>query len=135
MTFECIFRFFNEYIDSSYVCICLLALIPLYVAIGIFCAYSGSRYRSGRRWLWIACILAILSVLIYFICTIVYFSSEYPEDKVYIGKDDKNNKANYSSQSKKSFIIIQVLIFVTLLIFLVYSTVASYRWAQLADLE
>ena len=52
-------------------------------------------------WLWIACLLALLTVLAYYIWTVIYFNNQYKYESVYVGMGDKDNEDNYEKESKK----------------------------------
>lgn len=137
LTLELIICAFNEYIDGSYVIVCFILLIPIYVAVGLFCVFLQSETKSGRKWTWIACLLALTTVVLYYVYTLYYFSNVYPYNDYYKGAGDKDDpdSHNYQRIKKKDFIVMQILVFVTLLILLIYSTFACYTWAQIADRE
>ena len=65
-----------------------------------------SKTKDGRRWLWISCLLALFTVLTFYIWTIYYFNNSYKYDKVYVGMGDKDDDDNYDHTPKKTFIII-----------------------------
>ena len=79
-------------------------------------------------WLWIACLLALLTVLAYYIWTVIYFNNQYKYESVYVGMGDKDDEDNYKKESKRTYVIIQVLVLITLSVILIISTVACYTW-------
>ena len=84
-------------------------------------------------WLWIACLLALVTVIAFYAWTIYYFNNSYPYDKVYVGMGDRDDPDNYDKTTKKTYVIIQVLILVGLSALLIYSTVACVSWQRIAD--
>ena len=125
---------FNEYIDKNYVGIGFLVLIPIFVAVVLDCRYRGRHTTKNQRNLFtVACILALVTIVLLYAWTIYYFSNQYEGDYVYSGFGDKDDKENYHKTPKKAYIIEQALIGLSLIGVYIYFIVACSQWESVAD--
>ena len=88
--------------------------------------------RSGRSMMKLGVILAIITVTLATIWTCIYISAIYPYKDVYHGMGDADDYYNYTRESKKSYIISEIVIGVILLILLTYFWFATNTWAEIA---
>ena len=110
-------------------------MIPLWVAFCFFFIKSHSKKRSGRILLTIGVTLAIVSITLYAIWSIVYIFKFYKEDVVYEGWGDKHNPHNYTKISKKNYLIRELCTYISILAFLSYSLYSCHKWQNIADIE
>ena len=86
--------------------VCFVLLIPIYVACALFFVFLESKQKRHRMWLWVSCLLALLTVIAFYTWTIIYFNNQYKYNNVYSGMGDKDDDENYDKESKNRFIIL-----------------------------
>ena len=115
---------FNEYYDGYYIGVCFLFLIPLYVAVGIFCWYGDSKKKDERFWLVYASGLAAISIFLIYVYTIYYIQNDYQGNKYYSGWGEKDEPGNYSTKSKTSYVLEQLCVGMAYFAILIYACFA-----------
>lgn len=96
----------NEYIHWWYVLVSIFLLAPFIIGTCFFVTFFTKDTESSRGKLYVACMLAIISVSLIGIWNLIYFQWLYKYDVVYAGTDI----TGYTMQSKKSFMVWQLFI-------------------------
>jgi cytochrome bd-type quinol oxidase subunit 1 len=112
----------NEYFEWWYVTIMLVLYIPLFVAAILFFNFFFCKREkeSHRKRLVLACWLAIISLVLTMIWTLVYICCLYKYEFVYTGSRPWNED-QYIKQSKKNYAVLTIVIgTVFVLIFLYF---------------
>ena len=104
LTFSSFTQFLNVYFAWWYTAILLLLYIPLYIAVYFFWRfiywkeYKESKVNRGR--LVLACILAIVSLILGLVWCIIFITQIYKEEQVYTTPEPWNEDS-YIAQSDK----------------------------------
>ena len=77
-------------------------------------------------------ILAIISVTLVTIWACVYISTIYDYKYVYHGMGDAEDYWNYKKETKKSYIVAEIVYATAILILLTYFWFAIHQWASIA---
>ena len=94
-SFVAVLLFFNEYHPPYYPAVLLISLIPIYFAFCIFYVFVNSTTKTGRWRLFIATVMAAVTVLLWIIWQITYITVLYDEEVLYTGMGDKEARGNY----------------------------------------
>ena len=78
-------------------------------------------------------ILAIISVTLVTIWACIYISTIYQYNYVYHGMGEADNYYNYTKETKRSYIVGEIVTTTVLLILLTYFWFAIHQWASIAD--
>ena len=124
----------DQYVDSYYVLIGFVFLIPLYVGCLLYFCYARTKSYKDRGYLITGVVLAMVSVFLYEVYSIAYFRDKYEYYEVKLGVGNKDDPNNYkTSIRKESFIaryIVELLVYEGLLI---YFLVVTCRWRDLTN--
>ena len=113
--------YMNEYFDWWYVTIMLALYIPLFVAVILFFNFffCKKEQESHRKKLVLACWLAVISLALTMIWTLVYICTLYKYEFVYTGSRPWNED-QYIKQSKKNYAVITIVIGMVLILTILY---------------
>ena len=132
-TFKTIFLFFNQYFDWWYVLIVLLLLVPIWWASIIFITNVNKTTKFDREKMKFGVILAIITVTFVTFWSCIYICAFYQYEFVYHGMGDADDYWNYKKETKRSFVIGEIIVAASLLILLTYFWFATHQWASIAD--
>merc|ERR1711865_1333439 len=97
----------NKYYSGWYVFFEFLLLFPTFVAVAFFIYYLAGDTKASRGRVTQGFGLFALSVLLMGLASIIYITSAYPEDKVFIGYgeiSEEGEEMRYTSETKKEFV-------------------------------
>ena len=124
----------DQYIDSYYIFVSYVLLIPLYVACILYFCYGGTKSQKDRGNLITGVVLAGISVFLYEFYSVIYFKEKYEYDEVKIGAGPRENPNNYTlTYSKDAFAIrfmVELIIYESLLIYFLY---VACKWKDLTN--
>ena len=126
---------FNAYFNDYFVGVAFLFLLPLYVACYFFIRYFNKNTYEERAWLKWACLMVIGSAILVVIWQACYISSLYEGRYVYMGMGDKDDRWNYTIESKRDYITNAVLWGITVIVLYTYFFFACLSWSQLVQPE
>ena len=131
VTIEGFFLLFNRYVDPWYVGILFLCFIPIYIACVLFWSGAFAYSKKDRAWLKWACLLVIISVLLFTIWSIVYFEKFYRYKYVYHGIGDPDEFTAYSRQTKKDYVIQTSILGAVYLGAFIYFFIVCWKWQEI----
>ena len=76
-TFDSVFLFFNEYVDSVFPAVMFILLIPLYLACGTFIIYGSAEKKKDRTRLLLGIVLTIISIVLIVAWIFYYYTYIY----------------------------------------------------------
>ena len=127
-TLYVVYLIFNQYYDNYFATLLFITLIPLYISFTIFFLYLNSKSKMGRCKLKIGIILAAISVILYTFWSCFYILALYKNKEVYEWACDTYNPDNYRQISKKNYFIKEIVSYLFVFCFLVYSYVMLNIW-------
>ena len=116
--FTTLIWFMNKYFDWWFTLITLLLYIPLAISTYLFFKYFAGDQEEARGGLFMACILAMVSIFLSGTWIVIYFLFIYPEDVVYTAPEPWHED-KYREQTIKYYVWSTIVI--TVILILLYS--------------